>query len=534
MTRRTVQRYSADVKQDLKIPGSSHSESRGGRDPGKKPDGAAYEVLGVREPCTRLRCAAILVSFGAGRSLHRADCTDVALEETGGRMHQESYRETPVDTDRMPPGIGNILVNEAAERFAFYGFNAILAVFMTEALLGADGALAVMDKNQAVEWQAWFKAATYAMALVGAIMADVWLAKYRTIIWFSILYCAGFVALVVDQTRIGLFSGLALIAVGSGMIKPCVQANVGDQFGARNEHFLSKVYAWFYFAINVGACASMLSAPLLRKWCGFRVAFGVSAGLMGLALVVFWMGRKKYAHVPPAGASFVRECFTGEGLRVIGRLSVILILVAVFWSLFDQTLSAWVLQAKNMNLRMMGIAWLPDQLTSVNSALILVMIPLFNYVVYPVVNRICRLTPLRKIGIGLFLGAGAFSVSALIEQMVEAGSRPTGWWQILAYIIMTAAEVMVSITFLEFCYTQAPKRMKSFISSFYLLSIALGNALTGVVNRVIQNPDGTSKLPGASYYWFFVWVMLGTAVVFVPVAMLYRGKTYTQDESNAA
>lgn len=447
-------------------------------------------------------------------------------------MRHSSYRTTPVDTDRMPPGIGNILVNEAAERFAFYGFNAILAVFMTEALLGPGGALAVMTETQAVKWVAWFKAATYAMPVVGAILADVWLGKYRTIIIFSVLYCAGFVALVVDQTRLGLFAGLGLIAVGSGIIKPCVQANVGDQFGARNEHLLSRVYAWFYFAINLGACASMLLAPLLRKWYGFRVAFGVSAALMVLALIVFWLGRRKYAHVPPAGGAFIRDCLSGEGLRVIGRLSVILVLVAVFWALFDQTLSAWILQAKKMNLRMLGVEWLPDQISSVNSALILVMIPLFNYVLYPAVNRIWRLTPLRKIGMGMFLAAGAFSVSALIEHRIEAGFHPTGWWQILAYVIITAAEIMVSITFLEFSYTQAPKRMKSFIGSFYLLSIALGNVLTAVVNKMIENPDGTSKLPGAGYYWFFVAVMVTTAVLFVPVAMVYRGKTYTQDDTN--
>ncbi|MFH1718497.1 MAG: MFS transporter, partial [Planctomycetota bacterium] len=87
------------------------------------------------------------------------------------------------------------------------------------------------------------------------------------------------------------------------------------------------------------------------------------------------------------------------------------------------------------------------------------------------------------------------------------------------------------ITCLEFSYTQAPKRMKSFIMAVFLLSISLGNAFTAVVNVFIQNEDGTNKLPGASYYWFFTIVMLATAILFIPVARRYPVKNYIQDEA---
>jgi len=112
-----------------------------------------------------------------------------------------------------------------------------------------------------------------------------------------------------------------------------------------------------------------------------------------------------------------------------------------------------------------------------------------------------------------------------------AGAKPSIAWQFLAYIILTAAEIMVSITCLEFSYTQAPKKMKSFIMALFLLSISLGNAFTAVVNKVIQNPDGSSKLPGANYYWFFTIAMLVTAALFIPVAMRYRAQSYIQDEA---
>ena len=67
----------------------------------------------------------------------------------------------------------------------------------------------------------------------------------------------------------------------------------------------------------------------------------------------------------------------------------------------------------------------------------------------------------------------------------------------------------------------------------FLLSISLGNAFTAAVNVFIQNEDGTNKLPGASYYWFFAIVMAITAILFIPVAKLYPVKEYIQDEASA-
>jgi POT family proton-dependent oligopeptide transporter len=92
---------------------------------------------------------------------------------------------------------------------------------------------------------------------------------------------------------------------------------------------------------------------------------------------------------------------------------------------------------------------------------------------------------------------------------------------------------MISIPSLEFAYTQAPKSMKSFISSLNLLSVSLGNLFISLVNKFIQNPDGTVKLKGPDYYWFFTLLMLATGIVFCIVIQFYRGKTYIQDEAQA-
>jgi len=399
-------------------------------------------------------------------------------------MAENKYLTAPVPSKKIPAGIPYILTNEAAERFAFYGMRCILVIFMTRYLLGRGGVLNTMTDEESKTWFHLFVSLVYFMPIVGALLSDIWLGKYRTIMFFNIVYCLGFLAMVVDQTRLGLFAGLLLIAVGSGIIKPCVSANVGDQFGRTNEHLMSRMYAWFYFAINVGACISNLMIPELLDRYGPRVAFGVPGALMAMATLAFWLGRRRMVHIPAGGLSFVRETFSGEGLRALLKLCVLYIFIAPFWALFDQMDSAWVLQAEQMNRYWLGRQWLPAQIVAANPLLIIIGIPAFAYVVYPAVNRVFRLTPLRKITIGLFVAALSWVVASWNQMRIDADETPSVGWLLLAYVILTSAEIMVSITCLEFSYTQAPKKMKSFIMSVFLLSIAVGNTFTAIVNTI--------------------------------------------------
>ena len=446
-------------------------------------------------------------------------------------MGKTKYLTAPVPSDKTPAGIPYILTNEACERFAFYGMSSILVVFMTKYLVGPNGVLAVMAEEPAKKWFHLFVSAVYFTPLIGAVISDVWLGKFKTIVSFSVLYCVGFGFLVYDHTRAGLVGGLAIIALASGIIKPCLSANVGDQFGASNKHLIEKVYHWFYFSINLGAAISMFLCPVLLDKYGAAVGFGVPAGFMVVALAAYWLGRQKLVHIPPAGKTDRSGTLDREGRRTLGRLCVIFAFVSMFFALFYQSESAWVLQAQKMDLEWLWIKWRPAQMQAANPFLVMILIPLFAYKVYPGLNRLWTLTPLRKIGIGMFLTAVSFLVPVWIEGQLEGGGQPSIGWQFVAYIFLTGAEIMVSITALEFAYTQAPKKMKSMIQSVELLAISLGNMFAAVVNDVIQNEDGTSKLPGASYYWFFVIAMLLTAVIFIPVAKRYRGRAYIQDEA---
>lgn len=420
------------------------------------------------------------------------------------------HRTTPLDTDTMPPGIPYIIGNEAAERFSFYGMRTILVVFMVQYLHLMDGRSGSgISNNQAVANYHEFASWVYFTPFLGALIADIFLGKYRTILCLSIVYCLGHAALACmgsyGNSPQWLFAGLLLICLGSGGIKPCVSAHVGDQFGKNNHHLISRIYNWFYFSINFGSFFSTLLTPWLLEHWGPHWAFGVPGVLMAIATFMFWLGRHRFVHIPPAGVGFFKEAFSRDGLVALGKLLPLFTFVAVFWSLYDQTGSSWVLQAEQMNLKFLGIDWLASQIQAVNPILILVYIPLFTFVIYPWINRIFPLSPLRKIGLGMILMTASFGLTTLIQSWVDAGHQPSVGWQIGAYTIITASEIMVSIVGLEFAYTQSPKAMKSLIMSLFLLSVWVGNQFTAQVNHFIAIPSSgevqfaqaTAKLPPA-------------------------------------
>jgi len=447
-----------------------------------------------------------------------------------------TYRTAPDrNLSGMPPGVPYIIGNEAAERFSFYGMRSILTVFMTTYLMSATGKLAVMNDNEATAWFHEFVFGVYFLPILGAVISDGLLCKYRTILSFSVVYCLGHLALAMNDTRLGLFIGLLLIATGSGGIKPCVSAHVGDQFGAGNQHLLSRAFGWFYLSINLGSSVSNYLCPILLndKSFGPHYAFGLPGLLMVIATIVFWLGRKRFVHIPKGGLNFVREFFSREGLGAIGRLFIVYLFVAVFWSLWDQSSGGeWTLQARNLNLHFLGLKLLPAQVQVANPLLILALIPLFNYFIYPAIHRLFPLTPLRKIGIGLFLISASFVVIWWIQARIDGGARPSVAWQLLAYVLLTSSEVMVSITGLEFSYTQAPKKMKSIVMATWLFTVALGNQFTAILNFLIPTLSNLGiDLKHAAYFRFFTLLMFFTAILFVFVARFYRGKTYIQGET---
>lgn len=494
-------------------------------------------------------------------------------------------------SDKMPPSLPYIIANEFAERFCFYGINAILVAYMIQFLKFGDA--------QAATWQALFKSGAYFFPLLGAIVSDVFLAKFKTIISFSMVYVAGCFTIAFGSGETTLLLGMFLVAFGTGGIKPCVSTNVGDQFTSANAHLIERAFSFFYIAINAGSSISIYFCPELLDSpdYGPKWAFGVPGVMMALATLVFWMGRKKFAVVPAAMAkpglalpafllvfaavlgftgfvfmacrsnatlapfailvatftllgtlagvaalflktglrnalptelrAWLERSLTGEGLTIVGKLLGLYLFVAFFWSLWDQSNgNSWTIQAQSalMDKHLFGFLsgipmfaslanyeMLPAQVQVVNGIFIIILVPIFTFGIYPLMGRFFTVTPLRKIGIGFFTVAASFVIVAWIEQRIQSGHSVSMWWQITAYAVLTAAEVLVSITALEYSYKQAPLYMKSFIMALFLLSTSVGNAFTAAVNSIMIKPLTATAISAGEQ----TWVTLDNAADFV-------------------
>ncbi len=229
---------------------------------------------------------------------------------------------TPDPQAPIPRQIRYIIGNEGCERFSFYGMRNILTIFLVSHLLlylpEGERALAAKDVFHT------FVIGVYFFPLLGGWLADRFYGKYNTIFWLSLVYCAGHACLAIfESNRYGFYTGLGLIALGSGGIKPCVAAFVGDQFDQTNKHRAKVVFDSFYWIINFGSFFASLLMPIFLRHLGASIAFGIPGALMFIATMILWWGRRQYVMVPPAPPnphSFLRVSASALNAGTRGRV----------------------------------------------------------------------------------------------------------------------------------------------------------------------------------------------------------------------
>jgi proton-dependent oligopeptide transporter, POT family len=224
--------------------------------------------------------------------------------------------------ERLPRQVPFILGNEACERFSFYGMRNILVTFLVGSTLMAY--LPESERNLAAKDVFHiFVIGVYFFPLLGGWLADRYFGKYNTIFWFSLIYCAGqaMLALFTDNRTL-FYTGLFLIALGSGGIKPLVATFMGDQFDQSNKRLAKIAFDAFYWLINFGSLFASLLMPIFLRNYGPAIAFGIPGALMFVATFIFWLARNRYVHVPPTAGSdphsFLRVVRTALSATVPG------------------------------------------------------------------------------------------------------------------------------------------------------------------------------------------------------------------------
>ncbi|XP_038216405.1 peptide transporter family 1-like isoform X1 [Zerene cesonia] len=377
------------------------------------------------------------------------ECDEVSTTQDSSLLRsRKKIKKLP-----YPKAVGFIVTNEFCERFSYYGMRAILSLYLRDKLGYSDNGATVVYHT--------FTMFAYFFPLMGAMIADGWLGRFRTIFYLSLVYASGSVLIsLTAMPPINLpqmeftIIALLLIAFGTGGIKPCVSAFGGDQFKLpEQERYLGYFFSLFYFAINAGSLISTFLTPILRadvhcfgdNDC-YSLAFGIPGILMVISIVFFVAGKRLYIIKQPAGNvlgkvstcighAIVQSCKSKEkrkhwldhasgkydtelieDIKSLLRVLVLFIPLPVFWALFDQQGSRWTFQADRMDQDIGSWTLKADQMQVLNPLLILVFIPLFEVAIYPFLTwtKLIR-KPLHKMIWGGILAAAAFVISGIVE-----------------------------------------------------------------------------------------------------------------------
>jgi POT family proton-dependent oligopeptide transporter len=481
---------------------------------------------------------------------------------------------------KHPPAIWFFFWGEFAERSSYYGMRTILSLYLTTAL--------AMTVTRATPIYTTFKMGCYFLPLLGGYIADRWLGRYWTIVGFSVPYVLGHFILGIP-TEVALIIALALLAGGSGVIKPNISTLMGqtyDQLRPGQERLRSSAFLWFYFAINIGAFVSTFALPIIRddhirdnlapdvlakaeklasekgehiaKFSPINViqeanahAFLFPAWLMVVSLGIFAAGKKFYAV-----ETVERHQLTPEERRLqwqtVRRLFGIFGLIVLVWVGYEHNDTIWVFFIRDyVNLQVPGLSQsiAPDHFQFLNPLFVIIMVPTFNFLFAYLDPQVKIFTPMRKVmagfvltavSIGIMMVAG-FLVQGHTEHLVQDGktmevstAKVSVWWPVLAIILLTVGEVLWYVTMLELAYTAAPKSMKGFISACFLVTNTLGNFVnigwTPLYGGSLTDaPADRGPVPPGQFFALTMALVIVAAILF-----LYVGKKFERGQAQSA
>ncbi|KAH6902587.1 peptide transporter PTR2B [Coprinopsis sp. MPI-PUGE-AT-0042] len=455
----------------------------------------------------------------------------------------------------------------------------------------------------------------YITPLLGAVLADTLWGRYKTILIFALVCLAGHVVLVGSAspgalTNVNLSMGLlivaiVIIAVGAGAIKANVSPMIAEQYQGRLRKktlksgetvvvsptvTISRVYLWFYAAINFGSCGA-ISASFLARDHGYWVAWLVPTLIFCLVPLVLLAGKKLYVMTPPRGSVLLetfrvnrmafgpawsinplqtyRNCkapgfwdpakpstygdrvpasitwddtFVAEVSRTISACAVFLFF-PFYWLCYSQIDGNLSTTAAGMRLN--GAP--NDLLQNLNPLSIIILVPLFDGIIYPFLRRRnINFSPIKRIYAGFLVAGLAMVYSSVLQHFIDVRSPCAGtgigpsecqkedgtpnpadinvWIVAGPYVLVGMSEIFASITSLEYAFTKAPERMKSVVMAFSQFMVALSSALNFALTAV--NVE-------AKFTWLYgsfaitAWV-IGTIFYFT-----FRGLDKQEDQLNA-
>ena len=404
-----------------------------------------------------------------------------------------------------PIGLSTLFFTEMWERFSYYGMRAFLILYMVAPV--ANGGLGFADADAASIYGTYTGSA-WGASILGGLIADRFLGQYRSVLIGGIIIALGHFTLAFRELPF-FYSGLALIVVGTGLLKPNVSTLVGSLYESADSR-RDAGFSIFYMGINLGAFIGPIIAGYLAQRVDWHVGFAAAGVGMTFGLIQYVVGKK---HLQPAldrlaatnptlrraeplGSASSTSAkatadkpaptpsgwlgFTQREWMRIGAIVVFFLVAILFWGAYEQAGSTLNLFAdRYTRLEMFGVSFPSSWFQSVPAIFVIILAPLFALLWTTLGPREPSVP--AKIALGLFFLGISFLVLVPAGQMAQAsdGVRVSPWWLIVSYMLSEFGELCLSPVGISAVTRLAPVRIVGLMMGVWFLSNAFGNKLAG-------------------------------------------------------
>ena len=417
-----------------------------------------------------------------------------------------------------PAGLTTLFFTELWERFSYYGMRAILVLYMVA--LPEQGGLG-FDTKRAASIYGTYTMSVYLTALPGGLAADKWLGARLAVLLGGIVIACGHFTMVFQSINT-LYAGMALIAIGTGLLKPNISAMVGGLY-RENDPRRDSGFSLFYMGINLGAFLAPLVCGYLAQGEGFKSflasqgfdpaagwhwGFGAAGVGMTLGLVVFLLqgGRlrqaerrvRKQGGVAREGeAAEVSQRLTGGDWKRIGVIFVFFLFTILFWGAYEQKGASLNLFARDLvNTQVFGFSFPSSWLQSLTPFYVIILAPLFSILWVRMGDR--QPSSPAKVALGLLFIGLAYLLFMVPAAWLTAGGKVSPLWLVGLYLLEVIGEMCLSPVGLSTVTKLSPAKLVGIMMGVWFLASSLGSKLAGYLSGffVANDPSTLVRLYG--------------------------------------
>ena len=424
-----------------------------------------------------------------------------------------------------PRGLSTLFFTEMWERFSYYGMRGFLILYLTAAV--TSGGLG-FDVKDGARIYALYTSTVWLTPIVGGFIADRFLGQYRSVLIGGIIIALGHFTLAFHAVAF-FYMGLALIVIGTGMLKPNVSTLVGSLYEASDQR-RDAGFSLFYMGINIGAFLGITGAGYLAEKIDWHVGFAAAGVGMTLGLIQYVRGKGRLQVAIDRLAARPKE--TGPGMAVptavesltatdwkrIAAIFVLFIFAALFWGAYEQAGSTLNLFAdRNTDRVIFGWEMPASWLQAVQPVFVILLAPVLAWLWVRLGKR--EPSSPAKFALALLFAGLAFLLLVPAASLAQSGAgvKVSPLWLVLAYAIEELGELCLSPVGLSAVTKLAPPRLVGRMMGVFFLSNWLGNLLAGWTAGFF------SSMPLPTLFGAVAGVSLGAAAIMYVLLKPIRG-----------